>query len=128
MIMEIHFKSALSKEDEKEVSKNPTAYAERKIRPLKKYVRDTQEVTQVYVELGKATGAHQSGAIWRAQMNLDSKGQRYHSDATAETLEAAIDKAARELEAELRAAKQRTQTMVRRGGSALKAFMRGFRL
>lgn len=126
--MEIHFKSTLSKEDEHEVSKNPTAFAERKIRPLKKYLKGVDEVTQVYVELGKATAAHQTGAIWRTQINLDSEGKRYHSDATADKLETAIDKAVKEIEAELRTAKQRTRTMMRRGGGALKSFMRGFSL
>ncbi|MBA3789001.1 HPF/RaiA family ribosome-associated protein [Patescibacteria group bacterium] len=124
--MEIHFKTPRGKDAENEISGKTTEFAERKIRNLKKYLGKEKESAQVYVELGKDTEAHASGNIWRAMVNLDSHGKRYHADATGETIEAAIDVAVRELEAELRKAKQRRESLLRKGGGALKAFMRGF--
>ncbi len=125
--MEIHFKSAHSEEAEKEVTPEVTSKAQRKLIALKKYLRKAKAITQVYVELGKATEAHQNGNVWRAQINLDFNGKRYHADRTGETITAAIDVAVKDMEVELRKFKQRNESLLRQGGSALKSFMRGFR-
>jgi ribosomal subunit interface protein len=124
--MEIHFKSAHSTDVEKEVTSEVTSKTQRKLIALKKYLGKTDAITQVYVEFGKATEAHLSGDVWRTQINLDFKGKRYHADRTAETFLASIDAAVKELEIELRKAKQRNESLFRHGGSALKSFMRGF--
>ena len=124
--MEIHFKSAHTKDVEDEITSDVTAHAERKLVLLKKYLRKKDGITQVYVEFGKVSESHQSGNIWRTQINLDSNGKRYHADATGEQIKAAIDKAVSEIEVELRKAKQRNENMLRKGGLAVKSFMRGF--
>ena len=123
--MEIHFKSAHTKDVEDEVTPDVIAITERKLVALKKYVKKTGETTQVYVEFGKATEAHQNGNVWRVQINLDSKGKRYHADSSREQIRTAIDVAVGEIETSLRKAKQRDQNMFRRGGAAIKSFMQG---
>jgi ribosomal subunit interface protein len=125
--MEIHFKSDHTKEVEQEVTRKVIAVAERKLAGLKKYLGKNEAPTQVYVELGRATASHQTGPVWRAQINLDSKGKRYHADAVEERIDKAVDKAVRELEAELRKAKKLNETILRKGGGAIKTFMRGFK-
>jgi ribosomal subunit interface protein len=125
--MEIHFKTAHAKDVEQEVTEKVTSLAQRKLIALKKYLGKTDGVTQVYVELGKISEAHQKGDVWRAQINLDSNGKRYHATATGEQLQSAIDASIHELESELRKAKQKNKSMLRRGGVAMKAFIRGFR-
>ena len=124
--MEIHFKSAHTKDVEEEVTPGVIAQAQRKIIALKKYLGKTDTIAQVYVELGKATEAHQTGNVWHAQINLDSKGKRYHATATAEHIKVAIDIAVKEIEVELRKVKQKNENMLRKGGSVVKSFMRGF--
>jgi ribosomal subunit interface protein len=124
--MEIHFKSAHTEEIEKEITSLVTDIAQRKLTALKKYLGKTDAITQVYVELGKVSEAHQNGNVWRAQINLDFKGKRYHSDRTGERIQIAIDAAIRDLEVELRKAKFRKQSMLRSGESKLKSFIRGF--
>lgn len=124
--MEIHFKITHNEEVEKEVTLEVTEKMERKLNALKKYLGNKDELVQVYVELGKISEAHQNGNVWRTQINLDVKGQRYHADSTADHIQTAIDLAVKELEAELRKATQRSKSMIRKGGSVLKSFMRGF--
>ena len=128
MTMEIHFKVART--DEKEISQKAKDLAERKIRNLKKYLGKTREAVdiQVYVELGKATEAHQTGPIWRAQINMDAPGEQFHAYAIAERIEVAISTAVSEIEQELRKRKAQRKNVIRRGGIALKSMMRGFGL
>ena len=124
--MEIHFKSAHTKDVADEVTPGVTSLAQRKLVALKKYLGKTDGITQVYVELGKVTEAHQNGNVWRAQINLDSQGKRYHADATGGNIRVAIDVAVREIEAELRKAKQMNKDVIKKGGTAFKSFIRGF--
>ena len=124
--MQIHFKISHNEEVEKEATEEVMEKMKRKLNGMKKYLGKKDELVQVYVELGKSTEAHQSGNVWRTQINLDFKGQRYHVDTTAEHLQAAIDFAVRDLESEIRKATQKGKSMLRRGGGALKSFMRGF--
>ena len=124
--MEIHFKSAHTKDVEDEVTPEIISITQRKIISLKKYLGKTDVVTQVYVEFGKATEAHHSGNVWRTQINLDSRGKRYHATAVAENIQMAADAAIKDLEATLRKNKQRGESMLKRGGIRLKDFMRGF--
>jgi ribosomal subunit interface protein len=125
--MEIHFKSAHTKDIAEEVTQKVTEAAQRKISRLQKYLGKHTGPIHVYVELGKVTESHQSGKVWRAQINLDAQGKRYHADALGEHIEPAIDTAIKELEAELRKAKMKNVSMLRKGGGALKSFMRGFK-
>jgi ribosomal subunit interface protein len=124
--MEIHFKSAHTKDIEEEVTPPVISIAQRKLIALKKYLGKTDSITQVYVELGKSSEAHVNGNVWRAQINLDFKGKRYHADSQAERIRTAIDIAVKEIETELRKAKLRNKSMIRQGGAAVKSFMRGF--
>lgn len=124
--MQVHFKSSHANDEEKDIFSKASEIAERKVQTLKKHLASNEDLTQVYVEFGKVSEAHQQGNVWRVQINLDSHGKRYHADAVAETIENAIDAVVAELSTELRRAKQRSQSLVRKGGSAVKAFLRGF--
>ncbi len=124
--MQIHFKSSHANDEEEKIFATATDFAERKIQTLKKFFPKNDEVAQVYVELGKSSEAHQQGNIWRVQINLDSYGKRYHADAVAEKIETAVDKAVSEISAELRKAKQKSRSMLKKGGGAVKSFLRGF--
>ena len=125
--MDIHFKTSHASTEEEAVFSVATKFAERKLQTLKKYLARTEELTQVYVELGKISEAHQNGNVWRTQINLDSRGKRYHADSTAEKIELAIDKAVSQIESEIRKAKQKNSGVMRRGGNAVKSIMRGFK-
>jgi ribosomal subunit interface protein len=127
--MEIHFKIAHGKEGADEISQKAIDLAERKLRNLKKYLGKIHDELgiQVYVELGKNTEAHKNSPVmWRAQINLDAPGEKFHASALAERIEVAIASAISEIEQELRKRKQRRKNMIHRGGTAIKNLMRGF--
>lgn len=123
--MEIHFKNSHATNGADEITPNVTGFAQRKLLALKKHLNKGNHVAQVYVELGKVSEAHQNGNYWRSQINMDVKGQRYHADATAEHIQGAIEKSVKELEAEVRKSKEKKMDLFRKGGAAIKSFMKG---
>jgi ribosomal subunit interface protein len=130
--MEIHFKVTKAKEGNQngeEISQKAVDLAERKIRNLKKYLGNIHDDLgiNVYVELGKNTEAHQNGPmIWRANIDLDAPGEKFHATSIADKIEVAITTAVSEIEQELRKRKAQRKNVIRRGGTALKSLMRGF--
>lgn len=120
--MQIHFKGT-----QYELSSDATARMTRKVTALKKYMGKDSDNAHAYVELGKETTAHQSGDVWRSEINLTFPGSQFRAVAVKDTLETAIDESVNELAKELRRSKKRGETLVRQGGSVLKGLMRGFR-
>ncbi|MDB5264563.1 MAG: hypothetical protein JWN64_134 [Parcubacteria group bacterium] len=103
-----------------------TAYAGKKIQGLGKYLGAVKEAAHAYVDLGRETGEHHNGGrIWRADINLDVPGARFRAAALEESIEAAIDKVTDELAKEVKTARERQQSLVRRGGAAMKSFVQG---
>ncbi len=119
--MEIHFKGT-----NYDLPPNVSEFARGKIGGLKKHIKRGDEEARVYVELGKETEAHQSGRIWRAEINFDIKGERYRAVALEESIEVAIDRAVNELGSELSRARERKQALARKGGATIKSMLRGF--
>lgn len=76
------------------------------------------------VELKKST-SHKTGDIYYAEANVGSKGALYRATAQAESLEAAIDEVKHEIQKELRRAKRKKETMVRKGGAEVKKRVQG---
>lgn len=103
-----------------------SAHATKKLEGLKKYLKQAEETTYVYVDLGKETEAHQSGRIWYADINVDWDGKRFYAKALEETLENAIDRAVNELKSELATAREKRQSLIRKGGLMFKNLMQGF--
>ncbi len=118
--MQIHFKGT-NYQLEPKVSE----FAKRKIEGLKKHLGPYERPAQIYVDLERRTEAHHSGAIWRADINVDVEGTRYHAAAERERIEAAIDAAVAEVGREIQTARKRKHSLVRRGGAKVKAFLRG---
>ena len=91
-----------------------------------KYLGAKKDLARAYVELGKAVGAQQTGDIWRAEINLDSEGQRFRSEAVRSKIGDAVNVAARELARELRIAKRKEAYSAKKRGAAIKSLLRGF--
>jgi ribosomal subunit interface protein len=100
--------------------------ATKKLQSLQKYIAADSGLVSAYVELGRETDAHQAGRVWQALVNLNCDGQVYRAEALEDRIEKAIDRVGGELAKELRRARTRDMTLMRRGGSFLKAFSRGF--
>jgi ribosome-associated translation inhibitor RaiA len=122
--MEIHFKGI----GYELISPEVTERATRKLVALKKYLRRGEATTHVFVDLSKESGAHQSGDIWAATINLTAAatGQRYNARAVESTIENALDRAIEDMAKEIRRDKKKNETLLRRGGNLMKSWMQGF--
>lgn len=121
--MQIHFKAT-----NYEITEEVRDFAAKKLSAISKFVgTEEQGEAQVYVELGRETGAHAHGRVWRAELNFDKDGKRFRATSVQESLEDAIDKSVKDLARELRSAKTKSTSVMRRGGGAIKAMLRGFR-
>ncbi len=108
-----------------EMPRRVTALAQRKVEGLRKFLGNEGEFALAYVDLGKESDAHQNGKFWRADINLDANGSRFYAKAVEESIEKAIDKAVAELGSEIKTARKRQQSLVRKGGGVIKSLMRG---
>ncbi|MDP3726459.1 MAG: ribosome-associated translation inhibitor RaiA [bacterium] len=72
------------------------------------------------VEIGKTTKHHQTGNIFRAEINFTAGGVHFRSESEKDDLYSAIDEAKDELSRELRKSKNKSLNLLKRGGAALK--------
>jgi ribosomal subunit interface protein len=93
-----------------------------KLRSLEKFIGDETDV-KCDVEFDKVASKH-SGKIYRIKVNLWLHGKTYHVDATEDSFELAIDEVRSELDKELRRANDKRDSLVKRGGRAIKKMMR----
>jgi len=96
---------------------------EQKLEALDKFISDKETDLKCEVELQKMTD-HQSGKIFRAEVNLYVGGKLYRAEATEDQMERAIDVVRDEIKRELRRANKKQQSLMKRGGQAIKEMMR----
>lgn len=116
--MQINFKGT-----NYDLPQHVSEHARKKIESLSKYLGKETDRARAYADLGKETEAHQNGAIWRADINFDVDGTRFYAKAVEDSIEKAIDRSVNELASELRTARKRQQSLVRKGGSIIKSLM-----
>lgn len=95
---------------------------DQKFQSLEKYINDETDL-KCEVEFEKET-AHQSGDVHRVEANLYKGGKLYRAEATEDSFEKAIDEVRDQLDKELRRANKKEDTMLKRGGRALKQMLR----
>ena len=105
-----------------------TDYLDNKLSVLKKFKRyfgGEEENWLCQAEVGKQTSHHQHGEIFRAEVQLFFNKQHIYKEAVADNLYAAIDQVKDEVESALAAHSNKRQTLIRRGGRAVKNILRG---
>ncbi len=95
---------------------------EQKFSALGKLIHERGD-THCEVELEKI-GEHQSGKIFRAEVNLSMGGRMFRAEATEEQIEQAIDTIRNELKHELQHAQGKRQSLMKRGSQAIKQMLR----
>lgn len=98
------------------------AHTEEKVAMVERYLDARDTDPRVDVELEHAP-RHQSGPVFRAEMNLHTAHTQLRTESTQEDLYAAIDVAKDDLVAQLREIKAKETSQVRRGGRMFKAIM-----
>lgn len=93
-----------------------------KFNSLERYIGTATDL-KCEVEFEKI-GLHQSGTIYRVEVNLYRDGQLFRAEATEDSFEKAIDKVRSELDAAMNSTLKKRETLVKRGGRAIKDMLR----
>ncbi|HEX8591565.1 MAG TPA: HPF/RaiA family ribosome-associated protein [Candidatus Paceibacterota bacterium] len=99
---------------------------ERKLTKLSRITDSETNSANAFFELERAIGSHQSGEVWQVVINIDADGSRFHTSELAETPQKAADKALKEIQTEIRKARGKERTLVKRGGGILKSLRQRF--
>lgn len=100
-------------------------YLQKKMDMLDKLIDPSDTSVSCDVELGKTTKHHQTGDIYRAEINIRKDGKYFRAEAEEETIIAAIDIAKDEIERSISNYKSKQQTLIRRGGATIKNIIKG---
>ena len=99
------------------------AYLQERLAMIEKLLDMDDTAIRTDVELGRTTG-HKSGDVYYAEINLIVDGSSMRATAHAENINAAIDEVKDEILNQLRKHKQFHRRVLRKGGAALKRFIR----
>ncbi len=99
-------------------------YVMKKIMPLRKLIQSEQTLL-CEVEVGKTTGHHKSGDIFRAEVNIVMPGgMQVFAAAEEPDLYAAIDVVRDEVERAIVSGKQKRGALFRRGAQRIKSMLK----
>ncbi len=119
--MDIHFKGTRY-----EPTAEILAQVEKQLGAVAKFFGEESDAASAHVELEQAVGKQNKGDIWRAEINIDLKGERFRAESMKTKLDHAITTATRDIGREIRRARQKEQHLFKRGGAVVKSFMQGF--
>lgn len=102
-------------------------YLDKKANHLDKFINpNLEESIMCYVEVGKTTGHHKTGDLFKAEFTLHLGGKVFRVSKEKEDLYSAIDVATEEMAEELRSFKNKKKNLIRRGASKIKSIVKGF--
>lgn len=122
MTMEIIIKSTNIK-----LTDSINGYINKRLGYLDKLISDEDTSVLCNVEVGKTSEHHQSGDIFRSEINLHIAGQDFRAVSEARTLFTAIDETKDQMQKELRRYKRKRIRLIRRGGAKIKELLRNLR-
>jgi ribosomal subunit interface protein len=98
-------------------------YLDKRLFSIEKLIDPNDTSAMFDIEIGKTTEHHQSGNIFRAEINLHVAGKQLRASAEDATILNAIDKVEKEMIREFRRFKGKKRRLFIRGGVAIKSFM-----
>lgn len=99
---------------------------EQKLGKLTRYTGKDDNGARVFFEVQREVGAQQTGDVWRASVNVDVGGALFHASELADSPTTAADAALKELRTEMRRAKGKERTLVRKGAGMWKSLHQRF--
>ena len=102
-----------------------SSYLDKKLQGLGKFIDPTEPTVLVDVEIGKTTLHHQSGDIFRAEINIHIGKKSFRAVAEESELLSAIDRMRDQILMELRQDKTKRLYFLRKSGQKVKDFLRG---
>ncbi|MCK5096187.1 MAG: ribosome-associated translation inhibitor RaiA [Candidatus Pacebacteria bacterium] len=101
-------------------------YVDDKMGQIEKFIDVNDESVVCNVEIGVSTKHHQSGEIFRAEINMHMSGKDLRAESEKEDLYLAINDAKEEIVEEVKSYKAKQQTLNRKSGGILKRILKGF--
>lgn len=101
-------------------------YANQKIGQVEKFIKVDDDSVLCNVEIGTSTKHHQSGKIFRAEINLRVSGNEFRAVSEKEDLYVAINDAKEEMIETIKSRKTKKRTKLRRGSESIKNILKGF--
>ena len=96
-------------------------YVDKKLGTLNKFIVDSNEdLVMAQVELARTTRHHQTGDIFRAEINLSIDGKLFRAEAEKDDIYAALDEVRDDLEREIKKFKEKRDTVFVRGARSFK--------
>ncbi len=110
-----------------EITESIGDYVEKKVTNLGKILIKMEEKggeVMVNFEVEKTTNHHKAGDIYKASCLIDISGQSFHASSEKHDLYGAIDDVKEALFREIGSAKDRKQTLFKRGATKVKKLLR----
>ena len=103
-------------------------YVTKRVGSIEKFLKNYQwGDVMAQVEVGKSTKHHKTGGVFHAEVHLTGAGLDHYAVAEKDDLYASIDAVKDEIVQELKKAKGKRETLLKRGGQAVKNLLKGFR-
>lgn len=100
------------------------AYLEEKLTHVERFIDPGDQSVIANVELGKPSQHHQSGEVFKAEINLHISGGDLYASTEESDLYAAIDIMKDEIISVIKTRKDKQNTLLRRGGRRIKGMLR----
>lgn len=101
-------------------------YLSKRLSAFEKLISHHPDAAIIDVELGRTTKHHQTGDVYRAEINVHVGHRSFRASRETPDLYTSIDEAKDQMMDELRSDKERRISLVRRGSQHVKAFIKGF--
>lgn len=101
-------------------------YVNQKMGQIEKFIDSNNDVALCEVEIGTTTKHHQSGKIFRAEVNLHFSGKDFRAVSEKEDLYIAINEVKEEIIESIKSDKTKQRTLLRRGSESIKNVLKGF--
>ncbi|OHA26253.1 MAG: ribosomal subunit interface protein [Candidatus Taylorbacteria bacterium RIFCSPHIGHO2_02_FULL_44_36] len=108
------------------VSPDINGYLSEKLKSVVKLIDPNDETAIFDIELGRTTRHHQTGDIFRAEINFHRRDDNYRAVSEAGDIFSAIDLVKDRILDELRGAKGRRLRFIRKSGRQIKEWLRRF--
>jgi ribosome-associated translation inhibitor RaiA len=97
-----------------------------KVGALDRFLGGAETSAKAVIELERAVGGKRQGDVWRAELTIDHDGKTVRAESTKAKLDHAITTVVRDVARELGRANKHDHDLFRKGGAAVKSFLRGF--
>lgn len=102
-------------------------YVDEKMKQIERVLDPKDESIQCDVEVGIHTKHHQSGNIFRAEINIHTAGNNFRAESEKEDLFVAINDAKEEIIHAITSKKTKARVAFRKGAGKVKEILKGFR-